>query len=67
MSDDPTLELLDNIGGWEGFEVAAIRREGDLQPDVLGLPSERICYRVESEGWSGEALQPLRLGRNRDS
>lgn len=35
-------ELLEAVGGWEGFEVEAVRREDELQPDVHGLPAPRL-------------------------
>jgi transposase len=36
------LALLNRLGGWEGFEIAAIDEEPELQPDVLGLPAPRL-------------------------
>lgn len=48
MDDRSLLELLNTVGGWEGFEVAAIRREHELEPDVLGLPSERLVIELRA-------------------
>lgn len=48
MADDSTLEFLNIIGGWEGFEVASIRREEGLKPDVLGLPSEQLVIELRA-------------------
>jgi transposase len=42
MADDSVRELLDALGGWEGFEVTEVRREDELKPDVLGFPSARL-------------------------
>jgi transposase len=36
------LELLNRIGGWDGFEIAAIEEDPQLQPDALGLPAPRL-------------------------
>ncbi len=49
MADDPAHEFLNNIGGWEGFEVDSIRREADLKPDALGLPSERLVIALRAK------------------
>lgn len=35
-------ELLNRLGGWEGFEVANIDEDSTLRPDVLGLPAPRL-------------------------
>jgi transposase len=34
--------LLQGVGGWEGFTVAAWRTEDELQPDAFGLPAKRL-------------------------
>lgn len=49
MADESMFELLNTIGGWEGFEVAEIRREDTLEPDVLGLPSERLIIELRAK------------------
>lgn len=36
------LELLNRVGGWDGFEIADIQEEPELQPDVLGMPAPRL-------------------------
>ena len=36
------LDLLNRIGGWDGFEVVDIREEPELRPDVLGDPAPRL-------------------------
>lgn len=42
MAEDDVRALLTGIGGWEGFEVAAVQRETELRPDVLGDPAPRL-------------------------
>lgn len=49
MADDPKFDLLNSIGGWDGFEVAGVRREDALEPDVLGLPSERLIIELRAK------------------
>jgi transposase len=41
-------ELLEAIGGWEGFEVATVTREVELQPDVHGLPAPRLIIELRA-------------------
>lgn len=42
MAEQPFEDFLTLVGGWEGFDVAALRKEDEPQPDVLGAPSGRI-------------------------
>lgn len=60
MADEPLLELLNSVGGWDGFEVAEIRRDVALEPDVLGLPSERLI--IELRPKPGAAKRCSRCG-----
>lgn len=41
-------ELLNTIGGWEGFEVAAVQREEEPKPDVFGVPSARLVITLRA-------------------
>lgn len=47
MQDHRLRELLDTIGGWEGFEVASITTEESLEPDVLGEPAPRLIIQLQ--------------------
>ena len=49
MADESIFELLNTIGGWDGFEVAEIRRDDTLEPDVLGFPSERLIIELRAK------------------
>jgi transposase len=40
-------DLLEQIGGWDGFEVVEITTEDTLAPDVLGLPAPRLVIRLQ--------------------
>lgn len=46
MADEDLLALLNEVGGWEGFEVERIRREDTLEPDVLGDPAPRLVIEL---------------------
>src|SRR5829696_6962161 len=48
MADESGWDLLNQIGGWAGFEVAAVQREDVLQPDVFGLPSARLIITLRA-------------------
>lgn len=47
MDDARLRDLLEQIGGWDGFEVAEITTEDALAPDVLGLPAPRLVIRLQ--------------------
>lgn len=49
MADESMFKLLNTIGGWDGFEIAEIRREWALEPDVLGDPSERLIIELRAK------------------
>src|SRR4051812_41025561 len=42
MTQQDRRRFLDEIGGWEGFEVVDVRTEDAPEPDVLGMPSGRL-------------------------
>lgn len=46
MADDELRTLLERIGGWDGFEVAGVTTEEELQPDVLGVPAKRLVIEL---------------------
>jgi transposase len=46
MADHELQALLNRIGGWEGFEVAGVTTEDELQPDALGLPAKRLVIEL---------------------
>lgn len=49
MAGESMFELLNALGGWAGFEVAGVRREEGLEPDVLGLPAERLVIELRAK------------------
>lgn len=54
------LELLNRLGGWEGFEIAAIDEDPALQPDVLGDPAPRLVITLQPK--PGAAKRCSRCG-----
>jgi len=46
MADHEVQTLLNRIGGWDGFEVAGVTMEDELQPDALGLPAKRLVIEL---------------------
>jgi transposase len=46
MAEEDLRALLNDVGGWDGFEVQAIRREDTLEPGVLGDPSARLVIEL---------------------
>lgn len=46
MAEQDFRTLLDRLGGWDGFEVAAVTTEDDLQRDVLGMPARRLVIEL---------------------
>jgi transposase len=46
MADDALRDLLDRVGGWDGYEVAAITTEDTLQPDAVGLAAPRLVIEL---------------------
>lgn len=49
MADESMRELLNDLGGWEGFEVAAVHREEAPRPDVLGDPAPRLIIELRAK------------------
>jgi hypothetical protein len=47
MDDARVREFLEQIGGWEGFEVVEITTEDSLAPDALGLPAPRLIIQLQ--------------------
>jgi transposase len=39
--------FLEQVGGWEGYEVAQVTLEDELQPDAFGLPAPRIVIELQ--------------------
>jgi len=54
------LRILEQVGGWDGFEIAAMRTEAELEPDVLGLPAPRLV--IELRPKADEAKRCSRCG-----
>lgn len=44
------LAILERVGGWDGFEIAAVHTEESLEPDVLGLPAPRLIIELHPKG-----------------
>ena len=42
MAQSDRRRFLDEIGGWDGFEVAEVSTEDAPEPDVLGMPAGRL-------------------------
>lgn len=42
MASDELLTLLNRMGGWDGFEIAAAEEEPGAHTDVFGLPTARL-------------------------
>jgi transposase len=49
MADEQLRALLDQLGAWEGFEVAQVTREEDMQPDVVGLLAPRLIIELRAK------------------
>src|SRR5215217_4118212 len=49
MADDGMHALVNQLDGWEGFEVAAVRREETPSPDVLGDPAPRLIIELRAK------------------
>ena len=45
-ASDGWRDLLERIGGWEGFEVGTITTEDEPGPDVHGLPAPRLVIEL---------------------
>jgi transposase len=54
------LELLNRVGGWDGFEIADIEEEPELRPDVLGMPAPRLVITLRPK--AGAAKRCSRCG-----
>lgn len=54
------LELLNRVGGWDGFEIADIQEEPELRPDVLGMPAPRLVITLRPK--PGAAKRCSRCG-----
>lgn len=39
--------FLEQVGGWEGFEVVQVTLEDELQPDAFGFPAPRIVITLQ--------------------
>jgi transposase len=48
MAHQDTRRFLDEIGGWDGFEVVDLRTEDTPEPDVLGQPSGRLIVVLQA-------------------
>lgn len=46
MANDRLGPFLDQLGGWEGFEVASVVLEDEVRPDAFGLPAARIVIEL---------------------
>jgi transposase len=46
MASDDLRQLLNVVGGWEGFEIAQWSTEEALAPDALGLPAPRVTIEL---------------------
>ena len=49
MADHELRTLLNRIGGWDGFVIAGITTEDELQPDALGLPAKRLVIELRAK------------------
>ena len=49
MADHDLRTLLNRIGGWDGFVIAGITTEDELQPDALGLPAKRLVIELRAK------------------
>ena len=47
MALDRLDVFLEQVGGWEGYEVAQVTLEAELQPDAFGLPAPRIVIELQ--------------------
>jgi len=46
VTEDRLRVFLDQIGGWNGFEVAQVSTEETAAPDALGMPAPRIIVEL---------------------
>jgi transposase len=46
MASDDFRQLVQAVGGWDGFEIVQWTTEETLQPDALGLPAPRIIIEL---------------------
>lgn len=46
MASKDLRDLLNAVGGWEGFEVERFTTEDELAPDAFGLPAPRIIIEL---------------------
>jgi transposase len=51
-------DLLELVGSWEGFDVATVTTEDDLEPDVHGQPAPRLVIELRAN-----AASPKRCSR----
>jgi transposase len=49
MDDERLRKFLEQVGGWEGFEVVEITTEDTLAPDALGMPAPRLIIRLQAK------------------
>ena len=46
MAEKQMRRFLEEVGGWEGFEVVGATTEDELEPDALGLPARRLVIEL---------------------
>lgn len=49
MADKGVRKLLEQLGGWEGFEVVNVSIEAEPQPDALGMPAPRLVIELRAK------------------
>ena len=63
MTQEDRRRFLDEIGGWDGFEVVDLRTEDALEPDVLGMPSGRLIVMLQPRAgatkWCSRCGEPV--------
>jgi transposase len=49
VASDDLRQLLNVVGGWDGFEIAQWATEETLAPDALGLPAPRLTIELRAK------------------
>ena len=49
MTDDGLGVFLDQIGAWDGFEVAQVTQDDEVARDALGLPATRLIIELRAK------------------
>jgi transposase len=49
MASNDLRQLLELVGGWEGFEIAQWSTDETLAPDALGLPAPRLTIELRAK------------------